>query len=91
MIKQGTQVSIKDGSYMTTQLSNGCISHSSSLIPVIGHNRDEWTVLLFNIPLPMYLDGEMIERANKYSNNILIQNNSNKELWFCSLINIYIY
>ncbi len=88
MITKGTQVRIIDGSYMTTQLSNGSISHSSPLIPVIGWNRDEWTVLLFNIPLPMYLDGELIERANKYSNNILIQNNSNKEVWFCSLINI---
>lgn len=88
MITKGTQVRIVDGSYMATQLSNGTISHSSSLIRVIGHNRDEWTVLLFNIPLPMYLDEELIERANKYSNNILIQNNSNKEVWFCSLINI---
>jgi len=88
MITKGTQVRIIDGSYMTTQLSNGTISHSSSLIPVIGWNRDEWTVLLINIPLPMYLDGELIGRANKYSNNILIQNNSNKEVWFCSLVNI---
>ena len=56
MITKGTQVRIIDGSYMATQLKDGSISHSSSLIPVIGHNRDEWTVLLFNIPLPMYLD-----------------------------------
>ena len=88
MITKGTQVRVKDGSFMTTQLEDGSISHFSSLIPSIGLNRDEWTVLLFNISLPMELDNIFKGRAYKYSNNILIQNNSNKELWFCSLINI---
>jgi hypothetical protein len=87
MINRGTQVRIKDGSYMATQLENGEISHSSPEIRTIGHNKDEWTVLLINIALPTHIN--IGNRANTYHNNILIQNNSNGELWFCSLINIY--
>ena len=86
MIRIGTQVKIKDGSYMATQLKDGSISHSSPFIPAIGWNKDAWTVLLINIALPTDID--FLGIASRYYNNILIENTTNGELWFCSLVNI---
>lgn len=80
----GTKVTIKDGSYMATQLKNGTISHKSKKIPTIGWNKDSWTILLRNIALPTIVDNDFVS----YHNNILIQNDVNGELWFCSKINI---
>jgi hypothetical protein len=80
----GTKVTIKDGSYMATQLKDGTISHSSEKIPTIGWNRDLWTILLRNVALPTMVDNDFIS----YHNNILIQNDVNGELWFCSRINV---
>ena len=81
----GDQVRIKDGSYMLTQIK-GKLSHSSDKIPVIGWNKDIWTILLINVPLPT--DYNYATGLHRYNNNCLIQNNINKELWFCSKINI---
>ena len=80
----GTKVVIKDGSYMATQLKDGTIEHSSENIQIIGHNRDLWTILLRNVSLPTMVDVDFIS----YQNNILIQNDVNGELWFCSKINV---
>jgi len=80
----GSKVRIKEGSYMATQLSDGTIKPSSEKIPVIGWNRDLWTVLLRNVALPTMVDNEYIS----YQNNLLIQNDVNGELWFCSKINV---
>jgi len=82
----GTKVIIKDGSYMATQLTNGVISHSSEKITVIGWNRDLWTILLRNVALPTMVDSDFVS----YHNNILIQNDVNGELWFCSKINVVV-
>lgn len=86
MITIGTNVIIKDGSYMMTQLENGSFSHYSENIKIIGWCDDTWKVLLINIPFPTEKSG--INDINTYVNNILIQNTINNELWFCSLINI---
>ena len=80
----GTKVTIKDGSYMATQLKDGKISHSSEKIKTIGWNRDLWTILLRNVALPTMVDSDFVS----YHNNILIQNDINGELWFCSRINV---
>ena len=80
----GTKVVIKDGSYMATQLKDGTISHSSEKIQIIGHNIDLWTILLRNVALPTMVDTDFVS----YHNNILIQNDVNGELWFCSRINV---
>jgi hypothetical protein len=80
----GTKIRIKDGSYMATQLKDGTIGHSSEAIPFIGRNRDVWTIILRNIALPTMVDSDFIS----YHNNILIKNDINGELWFCSFINI---
>ena len=80
----GTKVKIKDGSYMATQTKDGDIKHNSELIPVIGWNKDTWTILLINVSLPTMVDNDFIS----YQNNILIQNDVNGELWFCSNINV---
>jgi len=80
----GSKVNVKDGSYMATQLSDGTISHSSELIPVIGWNKDCWTILLVNIGLPTMHSYGIVS----YQNNMLIKNDRNNELWFCSKINI---
>ena len=69
---------------MATQLQNGNVEYSSELIKIIGLNRDLWTILLRNIALPTMVDNNLI----CYQNNILIQNDVNGELWFCSKINI---
>lgn len=85
-IKIGSIVRIIDGSYMLTQLPSGKLAQSSSRIQSIGHNEDNWDVLLINIALPTeYL---MLEGNVTPTNNILIKNQINGELWFCSVINI---
>ena len=80
----GTKVKIKDGSYMATQLKDGTISHRSDAIPIIGWNKDLWTILLRNIALPTEVDNDFVA----HQNNILIQNDGNGEIWFCSKINV---
>jgi hypothetical protein len=80
----GTKVKITDGSYMATQLKDGTISHSSEKITTIGRNKDLWTILLRNVALPTMVDNDFVS----YHNNILIQNDVNGELWFCSKINV---
>ena len=84
-MKIGSVVKIVDGSYMMTQLPDGKISHSSKNIEVIGHNQDTWNVLLINIALPTERSLASTLLAH---NNCLIQNTRNKELWFCSNVNI---
>lgn len=80
----GTKVRIKDGSYMATQLKDGTISHSSKKIQIIGWNTDLWTIVLRNVALPTMVDNEFVS----FHNNLLIQNDVNGELWFCSKINV---
>jgi hypothetical protein len=79
----GKKVTIKDGSYMATQLKDGTISHRSEGIPVIGWNRDNWTIILRQIAFPVDYSEFL-----SHQNNFLIQNDVNGELWFCSKINI---
>ena len=80
----GSKVVIRDGSYMATQLKDGKISHSSKSILVIGWNRDLWTIVLRNVSLPTMTDEDHVS----WQNNILIQNDVNGELWFCSKVNV---
>ena len=84
-MKIGSVVRIVDGSYMMTQLPDGKISHFSKNIGVIGHNEDTWNVLLINIALPTE---RSLTATLLTHNNCLIQNTRNKELWFCSNVNI---
>lgn len=75
-MKIGQQVTIKDGSYMTTFV-NGQLSHSSKNIEYIGHNRNIWTVIAVNGRYPTE------NNQNNRLNNTIIQNNKNKEVWYC--------
>lgn len=83
-MKIGQKVKIKDGSYMMTVTPKG-IAHNSEEIKCIGMNQDIWTIIAKNCKLPTDnncnfrygLNGDII------SNNTIIRNDSNGEVWFC--------
>ncbi len=79
-MKTGQQVTIKDGSYMTT-VSSGKITHYGSFnsTEIIGLCKDVFTIVALGGEYPT--DNSIVERTRL--NNCIIQNNENGEIWFC--------
>lgn len=81
-MKEGSKVTIKDGSYMMTT-KKGKISHIGAFdsTNTIGWNKETWTILCTGGVYPKDTNRDRI-------NDIMIVNDVNGEVWFCSDINI---
>jgi len=81
-MKKGDKVKIKDGSYMMT-ICNQKLSHEGSheSTKIIGWCKDTFTIITTEGKYPT---GDRASRAN----NIMMVNDVNGEIWFCSYINI---
>lgn len=87
-IKQGTQVTIKDGSYMLAISIN---SNQLERFPKIeGFNGNlvtlnhTYTVIAVNVPCPT----DELSKSLRSQNNCIIKDNETDMIWFCSLINL---
>jgi hypothetical protein len=81
-MKKGDKVKIKDGSYMMT-INGNQLSHVGSYksTEVIGWCKDTFTIIAVGGKYPT---GDRAKRAN----DIMMVNDTNREIWFCSYINI---
>lgn len=77
----GDKVKIIDGSYMTS-IENGKITHYTKNIPAISKNMDEWIIVDIGDKYPI------VNNITNINNNMIIQNLSNNEVWYCSYVNL---
>ena len=88
-IRQGTLVTVKDGSYMlaicpeTNTLTHFPKIHEFDYnIPKLGHT---YIVIAVNVPCPQEKD---ILGSLHASNNCIIKDTNNGVIWFCSKLNL---